>query len=157
MYEGLIGNKHNLVHGLSHSRIYNTYHSMKQRCYNPSHKSYHNYGGRGIKVCEEWLNDFQAFYDWSMSHGYSDDLTIDRKDNNGNYCPENCRWATYKEQSNNVRTNHIITYKDETHTLKEWSEILNINHNTLYRRINGMKWSIERAFETPVQVHHKEN
>ena len=155
MYEGLVGNKHNLTHGQSYSRIYNTYHSMKQRCYNSKNKNYYNYGGRGIKICEEWLNDFQAFYDWSMSHGYSDDLTIDRKDNDGDYCPENCRWSTHKQQSNNVRTNHLITYKGETLTLKQWSEVLNINYNTLSRRINGMQWSVERAFETPVQAHNR--
>ena len=95
--------KSSISHGLSNTRLYNIWSAMKQRCYYTKHKDYHSYGGRGITVCDEWRNDFKTFYDWAITHGYRDDLSIDRIDVNGNYDPNNCRWATTLEQRLNQR------------------------------------------------------
>ena len=121
---------------------------MKTRCTNPNHEAYHNYGGRGISICDEWMNDFQAFYDWAMANGYSDDLSIDRIDNDGNYCPENCRWATDKEQCNNQRSNHLITYNGKTQTIKQWAADLGIKRVTLQARLTRYHWDVEKALTT---------
>lgn len=139
-----------LIHGQHGTRLYEIWHSMKQRCYLPTVRPYSNYGGRGITVCDEWLHDFQAFYDWAMANGYRDDLTIDRKDTNGNYEPSNCRWATKKEQSNNKRNNRYITYNGETHTLAEWCEITGLSRPTLKYRLKY--WEIERVFTEPQKL-----
>lgn len=133
-----------IKHGLSGSRLYYIYDNMIRRCYNESCEKYANYGGRGITVCDQWRNDRQAFFDWAMASGYADDLTIDRIDVNGNYCPENCTWSTQKEQANNRTSNKAIEYNGELHTVAEWAEILGINSTTIYKRLSD-GWSIEDA------------
>lgn len=95
----------NTTHGKAPrgSRLFNIWHCMRTRCNNPNHSYYDGYGGRGIHVCDEWDSNYEAFYDWAMTHGYADDLTLDRIDVNGNYEPQNCRWATWEMQNNNKR------------------------------------------------------
>lgn len=138
-------------HGLSTTRIYKIWSGMKYRCNkNHSTKIHKNYKNKGIQVCDEWKNDFMAFYNWAMENGYQENLTIDRIDVNGNYEPDNCRWVTMKEQENNRNNNHYINYNNEIHILMEWSRILNINYDALrYRLKKG--WSVEKAFTTPVR------
>lgn len=133
------------IHGLTNTRLHKIWCNIKSRCNNKNNKAYKNYGARNIKVCDEWLN-FENFYNWAINNGYEEGLTIDRIDVNGNYEPDNCRWATKEEQSNNRRNNHIITYNNETHTLSEWAKNLNINYKCLYKRIIVRKWSIKKAF-----------
>lgn len=136
-------------HGLSKTRIYEIWHGIKNRCYCKKNINYKNYGERGIKVCKNWKNDFKSFYIWAINNGYKDTLSIDRIDVNKNYEPNNCRWVSTKEQANNKRNNRFIEYKGITHTISEWSEILNIKRNTLDKRINKM--SIEEAFNKPIE------
>lgn len=143
-YRSEIARKNATKHGLRQTRLYKIFHGMKKRCYTPTAINFSIYGGRGITICEEWLNDFQAFYDWAMSNGYADDLSIDRIDVNGNYEPSNCRWVSMKEQVNNRRANRFITYNGETHTLSEWSNIVGINIKTLHKRLRD-GWSAEDA------------
>ena len=131
-------------------KLYTVLKGMKRRCYNKNEKAYKNYGQRGIKICNEWLNSFQSFYDWAINNGYKEGLTIDRINNNGNYEPSNCRWITNKKQQNNRNDNCYITYKNQTHTLAEWSEIFNIRYSRLFWRIKK-GWDIEKALTTPVQ------
>lgn len=107
-YQAETARQANSTHGQSNTRLHRIWAGMKERCCNINAANYKNYGGRGISVCEEWMRDFVAFRDWAVTHGYSDDLSIDRIDVNGNYDPENCRWATAKEQNNNKRNNRLL-------------------------------------------------
>ena len=136
----------NLIHGRSKTRIYSCWCGMKDRCYNTNKKEYKYYGGRGITVCDEWLYDFQAFYEWAVSNGYQDDLTIDRIDVNGNYTPSNCRWSSNIEQANNKRNNRYITYDGQTRTVSELARLYGIKPNTLEVRLRR-GWHIEDALK----------
>lgn len=143
-------------HGLCDTRIYRIWKNMKQRCYNPKNPRYNFYGKIGVKVCDEWKNNFISFYKWSIENGYQDNLTIDRIDVNGNYEPSNCRWITNKEQQFNKHVNHFITYNGETKTLTEWGMELGIDPNTLGTRLSR-GWSIEKTLITPVKKHRDYN
>lgn len=182
---GQMGGKYHIhnLHNSSKTRLYGIWQGIKQRCFNPKNKNYHNYGGRGITICEQWKDNFVCFQQWALSSGYEDNLTIDRIEVNGNYEPNNCRWLTRGEQQNNKRDTHrfningeiltirdvserynidlelirhrisagytieeilanetknkpsIVTYKGETHHIKEWSKIIGISESTIYSRI----------------------
>lgn len=142
------------THGLTNTRIYNIWLAMKGRCNNPNNSAYKKYGGRGIKVCEEW-NEFLSFYNWAINNGYEKSLSIDRIDVNGNYEPNNCRWADSVTQGNNTRRNHYLTYNGETKTMSEWARIKNLDYSTLRSRINEYNWSVEKALETPARIMNK--
>ncbi|MCM1437818.1 MAG: hypothetical protein NC131_01210 [Roseburia sp.] len=138
-------------HGLetSNKRLYKIWDSMKQRT-NPNVVSCRgNYRKNGITVCDEWRNDFPAFYDWAMTNGYSENLTIDRIDNNKGYSPENCRWVDMKVQANNRSNNTLITYKGETKTLAQWCEQYNIKSDTVTHRMKR-GYSFEKAITEPI-------
>lgn len=150
MKSGAVGG-FNKKHGMRGTRLYSIINGIKERCYNPNRKVYKDYGGRGIIVCDEWLNDYGAFCDWAIQNGYNDTLTIDRIDNNGNYCPENCRWVTMKKQSNNRRNNKLIEYKGETKTISEWCDIFGIDKKLFYHRYNESHWPLDKVFNTPVR------
>ena len=145
---------HLYKHGLSNGRIYRIYALMKQRCNDKNCKAYKNYGGRGIKICEFWENDFMSFYNWSINNGYDDSLTLDRIDNNKGYSPENCRWVDRYIQSNNRRNNTLITYKGETKTIPEFAREYGLEISTLRFRIYR-GWSIERALTEKTHPNYK--
>jgi hypothetical protein len=133
-------------HGCWHSPIFNNWRNMMDRCFNPLNKRFHDYGGRGITVCERWQNIINFIKD--MEPTYKEGLTIDRINNDGNYEPSNCRWATRKQQNRNCRRNINFTHNGETHCLQEWSEILNIPYVLLWDRI-FRGWTFEKSISTP--------
>lgn len=126
-------------HGMTNTRIHRIWLGMIKRCTIKSASGYKNYGGRGITVCDEWLNDFMNFYNWSIENGYNDKLTIERKDVNGNYKPDNCKWATIKEQENNKRNTRYVTIDNQTHSLSKWSDISGISYTVLNERYENNK------------------
>lgn len=132
----------------SHDRnkLYNTWRGMKRRCLDSSCKHYHNYGGRGIAICQEWLDDFDNFVDWALLSGWKEGLTLEREDVDGNYCPENCSWKTMKEQHRNRRDNVVYTYNGKTQCLSDWLEETGVSRQTYYSRLRAGKTSFEELF-----------
>jgi hypothetical protein len=124
------------THNMSDTRLHSIWVGIKSRCNNIHNPRYHRYGGRGIKVCDEWNNDFISFYEWSINNGYQDDLTIDRIDNDKGYEPSNCRWVDMKTQCRNRETNINITIGKSTRTLTEWCEIFNLDTRVIFARYN---------------------
>lgn len=135
--------KRETTHGMTGTRIYGIYHNMKNRCCNPNDGRYKDYGGRGITVCKDWLGEhgFENFYKWSIDNGYTEELTIDRINVDGNYSPSNCRWTTNAEQANNRRNCIYFTFFGVTKNLKEWCGCIGESYNKMYGRYS-------RGYET---------
>jgi len=150
MLDNLNGNSHNKIHGMVNSRIYSIHQGIMQRCENKTSSNYHRYGKRGIIVCEEWKN-FISFYKWAFNNGYSDDLTIDRIDVNGNYEPINCRWATSKQQANNKTNNVKIKFEGLIFTVSTWAELIGVKPGLLYDRVR-QGWPINKVLMEPVSI-----
>jgi len=134
-------------------RLKQTYSNMKYRCYNPKDKRYKYYGGKGITVCDEWLENRREFFEWAINNGYEDSLTIDRKDSNGNYSPDNCRWATYEEQANNRTNNVFIEVDGITKTIPQWSKETGLSIGLIRNRFeNGEKDLFREPEESLIKV-----
>ena len=129
---------------------------MKARCYNPDDKRYDDWGGRGIQICNEWLNDPELFVRWSIENGYQEGLTIDRVDNDGNYCPENCRWVTVQENNQNRRSNRNFTYNGKTQNLQQWCDEYNVSRSMVNKRLD-LGWDFEKALLTPNRNRDKKS
>lgn len=144
-------------HRASHTRLYNIYDTMKRRCYCPNHDSYKHYGAKGVVVCEEWLKDPSSFINWARTNGYNDDLTLDRiAGGNSPYCPENCRWVTWKVQANNKSDNRIVEFEGVKYTIAQFVEKFNISRDVVNHRLkNG--WSIEKILKVPIKKRNKKS
>jgi hypothetical protein len=152
--ENLIGrNITRAKHLETNTRLYRIWSGMKNRCYCKAWKNYKNYGDRGICVCEEWKDDYLKFKEWALSSGYSNELTIERKDVNGNYEPDNCKWATWGEQANNKRCSHIVAHKGKTQSMAEWAKEYGINYGTFRDRIYD-GFSLEEAIKNENKTEH---
>lgn len=142
-------NKRRATHNKSRSRLYNIYYGMRKRCYTNTHKFYSDYGGRGIIICDEWLNKhhgFQSFCEWALNNGYDDTLTLERLNVDGNYCPENCTWVSRKRQANNRRNSLHISFNGKTLTPSEWETECGIPAQIIRKRYrNG--YDVEKIFD----------
>ncbi|MEW9304493.1 hypothetical protein [Labrys neptuniae] len=147
------------THGGRRSRLYTIWCAMKARCLNPKEASFARYGARGIRVCGEWISDFAAFRAWALANGYQEDLTIDRKNNDGHYEPANCRWATYAEQNRNYGRNRPLLFNGRYVLIPDLAAEYGLPQDIVKNRIRRYGWPIERALTEPVRPkkRHKQN
>ncbi len=136
--------------------IIKTLYHMKERCYNKDVKGFENWGGRGITICDEWLNNSEAFVSWALANGYQRGLTIDRIDNDGNYCPENCQWVTIKENNQHRRSTRFFAINGETKNLQQWCDIYGLPRSMVEKRLS-LGWDIEKALNTPKKKRDTES
>lgn len=141
---------------MSRTKLYKVWKDMKARCYRKSQRGYENYGGRGIRICDEWLNDFLSFHTWAMENNYSDGLEIDRIDVNKNYEPGNCRWVNKTVQNNNTRRNHYIYYDNVKYTLSQLAHKYGLDPLVVYKRLKR-GWSIEEAINIKLNRRKKDH
>lgn len=139
-------NKDNRIHHPENERLLRIWRAMLHRCYKETDEHYDYYGGRGIKVCDNW-RDFENFQNWALANGYTDDLTIDRVDGDKDYCPENCSWTTMTVQNNHKSDTKWLTYKGKTQSLSDWCRELGLDYFRTKARLNSLGWSVEDAFE----------
>lgn len=126
--------KESLINISCKSKLSYIYYNIKDRCYNFNNKDFSHYGGKGIKMCDEWYNSRLLFCNWALNNGYSEGMSIDRINPQGNYEPSNCRWATPFQQSNNKSNSRYVTYNGKTHTVGEWAKILNLSYSNAYSK-----------------------
>lgn len=142
--------KYRLKHGGRGERLYHIWRGMKMRCLVETSKDYKRWGGRGIKMCDEWVKDYVAFRTWAHNNGYNESLSLDRIDVNGDYCPDNCRWATTKDQSRNKANTLYVNYRGENKPLADLCDERGYKYKTVYGRIFHNGWSVEDALTIPV-------
>jgi len=140
------------THKMTHTRLYQEWTGIKSRCVYSGSNKYKYYGARGISMCKEWEESFSTFAKWAMENGYADNLTIERRDYEGDYCPENCTWIPKSEQSRNTHNNLLLTYKGKTQILDDWCKELNLDYKRTHNRLKKLGWSVERAFTESVNV-----
>lgn len=134
-------------------RLWHIWNGMKRRCLSEIDERYHEYGGRGIQICNQWLESFDNFADWALSNGYEDDLTIERIDVNGNYCPENCTWITRKEQAFNKRDTIWVDYHGRHVQLRKLCYEMGLNYDAINNRIVALGWDTEKAIDEPISTN----
>lgn len=144
-----IVSKNNKTHGLSHHKLYAIHSEMNHRCFNPNNKNFKHYGSRGISVCEQWTgrDGFLNFYEWANSHGYKDGLSIERKDVDGDYSPDNCSWIPKNEQPLNRRSNVILSYKGKKQSISEWCRMYRISRKTIIRYLKKFEGDSDATFD----------
>lgn len=143
------------THHESATRLYRIWAGIKSRCVYNGNDRYKDYGGRGIKMCDEWVNSYENFRDWALSNGYKEGLTIERIDVNGNYCPKNCTWIPKCEQAKNRRSCYAIEYNGKTQNLTDWCNELGLNYKRVHDRMYRHNWDFERAAFEPVHVEKR--